>query len=454
MDLTDLEATQLVSMIVSDEISSLELVEACIARIDAKEEEIGAWTHLDYDFARKQAKNADSYHASGAPCGPLHGIPVGIKDIFDTADYPTENGTILDAGRKPDLDCTVVSRLIASGAIIMGKTVTTEMAVYSPGKTANPHDVIRTPGGSSSGSAAAVACGMVPLAIGSQTNGSVIRPASFCGLVGFKPTHGRISRAGVLALSRNLDHVGVFARSIEDAALIAECLSGYDPKDPDTELKPSPKLIETTNQDPPIEPQFAFIKTPAWQHADPVTQNAFEKLAEFLGDGCDEVTLPREFDTVTSDFHHVMMADLAKNLGPYYRRGREKISNVLKGLIEEGLEVKAVDYNTSIDRRAALNAWIRDYCSKYDAIITPATIGEAPVGLETTGNPLFCSLWTYLGVPAVSLPLMEGDNNMPVGVQVVSVRGDDARLLRSARWLTKKVASVEWGNAVVSCKNP
>ncbi|PPR23167.1 MAG: putative amidase AmiD, partial [Alphaproteobacteria bacterium MarineAlpha10_Bin3] len=183
MDLADFGATQLIGMIANGEITSLELVEACIVRIDAKEGEIGAWAHLDHDFARKQAEACDSLHAGGEPCGPLHGIPVGIKDIFDTDDFPTENGTVLAAGRRPMKDCTVVSILKSAGAVIMGKTVTTELAMYSPGKTRNPHDAKRTPGGSSSGSAAAVAAGMVPLAIGSQTNGSVIRPASFCGVV-------------------------------------------------------------------------------------------------------------------------------------------------------------------------------------------------------------------------------------------------------------------------------
>ncbi len=441
MDLADLRASQLVQMIASGEISSLELVEACIARIESKEEEIGAWAHLDYDFARKQAEHCDAYRASGAPCGPLHGIPVGIKDIFDTDDYPTENGTILDAGRKPNEDCTAVARLMAAGCVIMGKTVTTELAVYSPGKTANPHDVNRTPGGSSSGSAAAVACGMVPLAIGSQTNGSVIRPASFCGVVGFKPTHGLISRTGVLRLSRQLDHVGVFARSIEDAALIAECLIGYDLADPDTRLQPAPKLSETTVQDPPIEPKFAFIKTPVWDQADQATQEAFEELAEFLGDSCDEVTLPAEFDDAVANLQNIMTADLAKNLAPYTERGKDKISDVLCGLIDEGHQVSAIDYNRSVENQAALNKWIHGFCSEYDAIITPAAIGEAPEGLDATGNPIFCTLWTYLGVPAVSVPLMEGENGMPVGVQVISAVEDDARLLRSARWLAGKVAS-------------
>ena len=250
MDLADLSATQLVQMIQNGETTSLELVEACINRIDTKEEEIQAWAHLDRDFARQQAEHRDAYRASGVPVGTLHGIPIGIKDIFDTEDFPTENGTVLSAGRRPEKDCTAVSLLESAGAIIMGKTVTTELAVFSPGKTRNPHNPKRTPGGSSSGSAAAVAAGMVPLAIGSQTNGSIIRPASFCGIIGFKPTHGRISRSGVLTLSRILDHVGVFARTLEDAALITECLITYDPADPDTKPSPAPCLPEITIQPP------------------------------------------------------------------------------------------------------------------------------------------------------------------------------------------------------------
>ena len=328
MDLADLGAAQLVQIIEDGEISSLELVEACIARIDAKEDEIGAWTHLDHDFARKQAEHCDALHASGAPTGPLHGIPVGIKDIFDTADFPTENGSVLCQGRQPEKDCTAVSLLRAAGAVILGKTVTTEFAVYSPGKTSNPHDPERTPGGSSSGSAAAVAAGMVPLAIGSQTNGSVIRPASYCGVVGFKPTHGRISRSGVLPLSRILDHVGVFARSLEDAALIAECLIAHDPDDPDTKPAAAPRLPDILQQEPPTEVKFAFAKTPVWDQAEPDEQAGFEELHEFLGDHCDEVALPAEFDAAVGNLKNIMNADLARFLSAYEEKGQDQISDI------------------------------------------------------------------------------------------------------------------------------
>lgn len=435
MDLADLGAAELSRQIRDGEITSLELVNACIARIEEREAEVNAWVYFDPEFARAQAERCDAIRATGAPLGSLHGIPVGIKDIFDTKDFPTENGTVLDAGREPLEDCTAVNQLKAAGCIIMGKTVTTEMAVYSPGKTANPHDVKRTPGGSSSGSAAAVACGMVPLAIGSQTNGSVIRPASFCGVVGFKPTHGRISRHGVLALSRNLDHVGILARSVEDAALISDCLVGFDPNDPDTTPMAAPQMQKITLQEPPVEPTFAFIKTAVWDKADTSTQEAFEELVEFLGPNCDEVTLPEEFDDAVGDLRNIMLADLAKYLSPYTHGGADQISEILRGMIDEGTQVSAIDYNTSVDKRAELNAYIESVCTQYDAIITPAAVGEAPLGLEATGDPVFCSTWTYLGLPAVTVPLMQGENEMPLGVQIVSARGDDARLLRNARWL-------------------
>ncbi|MEP2545904.1 MAG: amidase, partial [Alphaproteobacteria bacterium] len=357
------------------------------------------------------------------------------------ADLPPENGTVLPKGRLPDDDSTAVRLLRAAGAVIMGKTVTTELAVYSPGKTRNPHDPERTPGGSSSGSAAAVAAGMVPLAIGSQTNGSIIRPASFCGVVGFKPTHGRISRAGALALSRTLDHVGVFARTLEDAALISDCLIGHDPADPDTKPAAAPCLSEITRQEPPIEPRFAFVKSPVWDRAEPDAQEAFEELREFLGDQCEDVTLPDHFNGAVDNLRKIMCADLVRYLSGYVARGEDKLSDVLRAMIEEGKSVTAVDFNECVDMRVHLAGWVKSLGEEFDAILTPATCGEAPKGLDATGDPVFCSTWTYLGVPAVTLPLMQGANGMPIGVQLVSARNDDARLLRTARWLVEKVAA-------------
>jgi Asp-tRNA(Asn)/Glu-tRNA(Gln) amidotransferase A subunit family amidase len=234
-DVAALDAVALRDRIAAGELGAVTLLEACLDRVEAREPEVKAWRFLDRDLALKRAGEADEWRKKGRPIGPLHGVPVGLKDIIDTRDMPTENGTPIDAGRRPRRDATLVARLRSAGAVIMGKTVTTELAFYEPRETANPHNPTHTPGGSSSGSAAAVAAHMVPLAVGTQTNGSVIRPAAFCGVVGFKPSHGVISRAGLLTQSRPLDCVGVFANSVEGAALLGDVLAGYDAADPDTQ---------------------------------------------------------------------------------------------------------------------------------------------------------------------------------------------------------------------------
>ena len=439
--LADLGAAEAARRIRDGEITSEDLVGACLARIEETDEPIQAWTYLNPDHALEQARQADAARQAGPGQGPLHGVPVAVKDIFDTRDMPTENGSPLDAGRTPLRDATVVSLLREAGAVIMGKTVTTEFAVYHPGKTANPHDPTRTPGGSSSGSTAAVAAGMAPLALGSQTNGSVIRPAAFCGVVGYKPTHGLISRHGILALSRPVDTVGVFARSVEDAALMADCLTAYDARDPDMAPHGRPRLGEVAAQEPPVTPSLAFVKSPVWDKTEPDTRAAFAELTEVLGAACDEVDLPEPFDRAVAMHRAIMTADLAKSLAPYYDRGREQISPVLRGMIEAGQTVTAVDYNRAVDGIEILNAGLDPLFDSYDAILTPAAAGEAPVGLDATGDPIFCTLWTLCGTPAISLPLLGGSNGMPMGAQLVGRRGDDARLLRTARWLTERVQS-------------
>jgi len=242
-------------------------------------------------------------------------------------------------------------------------------------------------------------------------------------------------------LSRILDHVGVFARTLEDAALITECLISYDPADPDTKPSSAPCLPEIIIQAPPIEPSFAFVKSPVWDHAEQGTKAAFGKLHEFLGNHCEEVTLPPEFDAAIGNLKNIMNADLSRFLSGYVKRGKNKLSDTLRGLIKDGNSVSAVEYNNSVDQILPLVNWILSLSDDYDAILTPAACGEAPLGLETTGDPIFCTIWTYLGVPAITLPLMEGENGMPIGVQLVGPRGEDAKLLRSARWLANKVTN-------------
>src|SRR5437899_1678194 len=265
VSLASLAATEAAQKIRAGLLTSEELVAACLERIRATEPSVQAWTFLDEEHALAQARAADERKRSGEPIGALHGVPVGLKDIIDTADMPTENGTVLHRGRTPSNDAAVVKMLRAAGAVIMGKTVTTECAYFTPGKTRNPHDPEHTPGGSSSGSAAAVAAHMVPLALGSQTAGSVIRPAAFCGDYALKPTHGLIPRTGVLQLSRTLDHIGLFARSVEDLALLAEQLVGYDERDPDTRPRARIAFGAVAMEEPPVPPMLAFVKTPHWE---------------------------------------------------------------------------------------------------------------------------------------------------------------------------------------------
>ena len=420
-------------------ISSEQLVAACLARIREAEPQVEAWQFLDPDHALAQARARDLDRSQGHPTGALHGIPVGIKDIIDTADMPTEDGTVLHAGRTPAHDAAVVAMLRAAGAVIMGKTVTTECAYFHPGKTRNPHHPEHTPGGSSSGSAAAVAAGMVPLALGTQTNGSVIRPAAFCGVYGFKPTHGLIPRNGILKLSRTLDHVGVFARSIGDVALLSEQLVGHDELDPDTRPRARIPFPDIASQPPPLPPLFAFVKGPAWNRAEDETREAFAELVDELGDRVVEVELPETAQRALDWHGTIMDAEMAANLDLEWEKGRERLSERLRALLARGREVRALEYQQALARIPILNEGFGEIFERYDAILTPAAPGTAPKGLGATGDPAFCTLWTLLGTPALNLPLMRGSNGLPLGVQLVAQRGDDARLLRTARWLEAQV---------------
>lgn len=428
-------ATEAAAIIRTGRVTSEELVGGCLDHIKAQEDRIGAWAFLDPELALSQARAADEELREGRTLGPLHGVPVGVKDIFDTKDMPTEDGTVLHAGHHPAEDAAAVVRLREAGAIILGKTVTTELAVLSPGKTRNPHDPERTPGGSSSGSAAAVAAGMVPLAIGTQSNGSVIRPAAYCGIFGYKPTFGLISRHRVLQQSRPLDQVGVFARSLEDTALIAEAIMGFDDRDPDTRLRAKPALVAMLSEEPPVQPRLAFVKTPMWEQADADTQEAFAELVEHLGEKVGEAALPDMFKDAVGLHRTIMEADLARSFAREYEEGRDKLSAILREMIERGQKVLAVDYNNAVSQIPVFNRAMDPIFEWHDAILTPAATGEAPVGLESTGSPIFCTLWTLCGMPAITLPILRGSHGLPMGVQLVGSRGDDARLLRTARWL-------------------
>ncbi len=437
-----LTATETARLIDEGALTAEDHVRACIARIGDTEPAVQAWAHFQPDDALAQAHDADVRRMRGLPCGPLHGVAVGIKDIIDVRGMPTEDGTVLHAGRIARRDASVVARLRAAGAIIMGKTVTTELATYAPGKTRNPHDPEHTPGGSSSGSAAAVAAGHVPVALGSQTNGSIIRPASFCGVFGFKPSFGLLPRTGTLTLSRPLDHLGVFARSLEDIAAVTELMAGFDEDDPDT-LPPRtrPPLAKVLAQEPPLPPRLALVRTPFWPRLATDAREAFDELARLLEVQAQPIELA-ESSPKAIDWHRTIFeADLAASFEREYESGADKLSESLRGQIERGRRVLAIDYRKAVACIEIVNEGFDDIFDHFDAILTPAALGTAPKGLASTGDPLLATLWTYCGMPALAMPLARGENGLPLGFQLVGRRGDDARLLRTARWLWQRVQS-------------
>ena len=437
--LAALTAVEAAARIANGELLSQDLVSACLDRIASLEPSVRAWAFLDRDRALEQARAADAQHKESKGIGPLHGVPVGLKDIIDTADMPTGHGSEVFKGRQPAEDAACVTALRRAGAVILGKTVTTELATHIPSRTRNPVNPEHTPGGSSSGSAAAVAAGMVPVAVGTQTGGSVIRPAAFCGVVGFKPTFGVIPRAGVLTQSSTLDTIGVFGRSVEDVALTADALQAYDARDAASLSTSRPRLFATATQDWPLPPLFAFVKTHAWSDADAVTREAFGELVEELGGQVAKfpwtarrsAVLPRRERCRTSRWRHTMVRCSTARPASSARAWRQRI--------EAGRRVNGVDYFAALDARERFYANTSEIFTDYGTILTPAALGPAPKDLGTTGSPVFCAFWTYLGVPAVTLPLLEADG-MPLGVQLIGRRRDDGRLLRSARWLVQRLA--------------
>lgn len=438
-----LGAVALRDRLASGALRAVDLASACLEVIAAREPEVQAWAWLDSDYVLKQAEALDLKRKQGRPIGPLHGLPVGLKDIIDTAKIPTENGTALDRGRVPREDAFIVARLKQAGAVIMGKTVTTELAFLDSAKTTNPHNSEHTPGGSSSGSAAAVAANMIPLSVGTQTGGSIIRPGSYCGVTAFKPTFGMVPRTGVLRSAPTLDTIGVYGHSVEDAALLADVLAGHDPLDPATSPIPSPRLYETASAKPPLKPVFAFVRPFGWDQAEPEMQEAVLELVEFLGEQCFEVALPRAFEEALQQHRTIYAAEMAKWYYPYEKRGGDDLPASVKTLMSEGKSLPARDYIAALDWTALLNGALGEIFERCDAMIMPAATGPAPKGFETTGSPIFNSVWTLCGTPAVSIPIFAAGNGLPMGLQLVGPRDGDGRLLRTARWLVEHVKQAD-----------
>jgi Asp-tRNA(Asn)/Glu-tRNA(Gln) amidotransferase A subunit family amidase len=416
--LYELSAADAAGRLARREISAEQLVKACLERIVEREPLIEAWTHVAFDDALEHARTLDR----GPVRGLLHGLPIGVKDLFDTAGMPTCYGSSIYAHHRPRADAAAVALAREAGAIVLGKTVTTEFATFHPGKTRNPHHHDHTPGGSSSGSAAAVADRMVPLALGTQTAGSVIRPAAFCGIVGFKPSLGRIPRAGLKDLSDTLDTIGAFGRSVEDVALFSAALMA------------DRRLLDLQAGAPP---RIGICRTFEWPHADADTRAAMEFAIRSLsqaGTALSDKTLPASFAALVQVQADIMEYEEARSFAHERLHHAGALSSSLTAILLAGAAITPEQHEAN---RAAANRarQMADACfDDVDVLLAPSTIGAAPAGLQSTGNPLFCRMWTLLGLPCVHLPFARAANGMPVGLQVVGRFDDDRRTLQAAHW--------------------
>ena len=436
-DIFSLSANELAAQLREGEISSVEVCSQYIERIGKFEKDVKAWSHFNKKLLLEKAAEADEHRISGKPLGALHGLPVAVKDIIGTLDMPTECGTTIRKKMNTSQDSEVVNLLKVAGAIIMGKTETTELAYFHPGKTTNPHDYKRTPGGSSSGSAAAVAAYMAPLSIGSQTNGSTIRPASYCGVVGYKPSYGLISRYGILKQSDKLDQVGLFGKSVEDVALLARVLIKKDLFDPATIHYSAEDMMDVCRKGPIFDPKFIFYKTKNWKNIDKESQKSFEIFIKTFKKNIEVFDTPSYFDDIPKYHKIIHETDMANNFQLYYKKYKKKLSKEMVSAIERGLKNSATEYAEAIDFMKRSYDSYKEVFEDYHGVLTPASSGVAPKGLGNTGSPEFSTVWTYLGLPSISLPLLTGKNDLPLGIQFIGDKHDDLRFLGVASWIEK-----------------
>ncbi len=418
--LNTLSAVEAAHQLADRRITAEALVRDCFERIESRESEVQAWQHLDRDGALAQARAADA----GPSRGLLHGLPIGVKDLIDTADAPATYGSPIYAGHRPAWDASCVALARAAGAIVIGKTVTTEFAVMHPGKTRNPHNPKHTPGGSSSGSAAAVADYMVPLAFGTQTAGSVIRPSAYCGTVGYKPSFGLISRVGVKSLSDTLDTVGTIARSVPDAALFAAAVSGRHDLLVKKEL-PSP-------------PRVGICRTYEWKHARPEMMAALETAAQTLGAAgvtLRAIQLPPTFANLVQAQTDIMFFEQAQSLAHERLTHSAQLSESLRGVLQSGLQVSFERYDAAQTLARNCRRSLTEVFADCDVLLSPSAPGSAPAGLGMTGDPVFNRMWTLLRTPCVNIPAASDADGLPLGLQVIGVYGSDAKTLGAAHWL-------------------
>ena len=414
-----LSATEAVARIAAGSLTAERLVRDCLDRIAEREPVVKAWAHLDPGLAIAQARAADAMSR-----GLLRGVPVGVKDIIDTHDMPTGHNSPIFAGKVPFVDAACVALCRTENAVILGKTVTTEFANRHPGPTTNPHNPGHTPGGSSSGSAAAVADGHVPLAFGTQTGGSVIRPAAYCGVIGYKPTFGDFSRVGIKMQSHSLDTPGLMARTLDDIALFRAVV-----------LKLPPVPIDRAI----ARPRIGFCRTPIWGDASGDTQKLLEDAAGRLADkgaAVVDVAFDRAYDDILDDHAAISSWEAARNYADERLRNPDKVSrDLMDGSLKRGLEIDLTRYVAAQRKATAFKAHVDTLFDRVDALLCPSAPGEAPVGVEYTGDPRFNSIWTLAGTPCVTLPAGTGRAGLPLGIQLVGLRHEDDRLLSTAAWV-------------------
>ncbi|HEY2527112.1 MAG TPA: amidase [Xanthobacteraceae bacterium] len=416
-----LSALDLARRIEAGELSPRAVIDRCIEAIAAREKDIGAFVALDLDAARRAA--ADSQLAAT----PLRGLPVAFKDIFDTADLPTQYGSPIYCGHRPRADAAVVALTRRAGGIIFGKTVTTAMASLVPAATRNPHNLAHTPGGSSSGSAAAVAAAMVPIAFGTQTAGSVIRPAAFCGVTGFKPTYRLIPMVGVKDVSWHLDTAGLFAAGVTDVAFAAGAVLARDLR---------------VDRAPPATPRIALVRTHLWAEASAAMQNAVETaahIAQASGATVSDLTLPPIFEQAYAAQVIIQDYENVRALAFEYERHRDAIETALRDQLDRGAAISADQYDAARRTASRARQMLADTMADFDIMLTPSAPGAAPHGLGTTGNPMFNRLWTLMGTPCVNVPCLR-DHGLPLGVQIVGRFGRDRATLEAALFLQQAIA--------------
>lgn len=436
----ELTIAQAAEAIAAGKLTAGQLVDACLQRIDSVEDKIRAWAWVDHKGATLAAHQLDDELRQGKRRGPLHGIPMGIKDIFYTAGVPTQAGAKVCANFVPYYDATAVARLKAAGAIILGKTHTTEFAYFDPAPTRNPWNRDHTPGGSSSGSGAGVAAGMCLAALGSQTVGSTLRPAAFNGIVGFKPHYGRISTYGVIPLAWTLDHVGILARSVEDAAIVFQSIAGHDSSDHHSLTQTVPDCL--SKLEGKKAPRLGLVKQYFYDNADEEMRQETERVVELLrqaGAKVREIAVPTSFGDIYANGRTIMAVEAAAYHEQKFAERRSAFGTHLQKLLDDGLYTSSTDYARALEKRLQHYADIQSMFEGVDALLTPATPGAAPYSLAATGNPVMQAPWTITGVPSVAIPTGLNKDGLPLGVQLVSAPLAEARLLAAARWCERVV---------------